>query len=171
MSAVLTFFLLFIFFSRLPSVPLRRRGCTKPPLLKAPSHCKRMSLSHRKQSAFIMSYLPGPRWQQSWYPGRANAFGPRGSRGQGLRLREIVRAQGLFGEPVLDLSIRLWRRERGGEDRRLALSLILDNVPSLSLFFFVFVRAWFADHACSFSSFRIRAVLRAHVLTSGEIIG
>lgn len=53
------------FFSRLPSVPLRRRGCTKPPLLKAPSHCKRMSLSHRKQSAFIMSYLPGPPWQQS----------------------------------------------------------------------------------------------------------
>lgn len=42
--------------------------------------------------------------------------------------------------------------KEGGGDRRLALSLILDNVPSLSLFF-VFVRAWFADHACSFSSF------------------
>lgn len=44
----------------------RTKGCMALPLVKAPSHCKRMSLSHCKQSAFIMSYLPRPPWQQSW---------------------------------------------------------------------------------------------------------
>lgn len=41
------------------------KGCMALHLLETPSHCKRMSLSQRKQSAFIMSYLPGPPWQQS----------------------------------------------------------------------------------------------------------
>lgn len=57
------------FFPLPPSPPSfsapQTKGCVPLPLSKAPSHCKRMSLSHRKQSAFIMSYLRGPPRQQS----------------------------------------------------------------------------------------------------------
>lgn len=51
-------------------LPPLSKGCTPAPLAETPSHCKRMSLSQRKQSAFIMSYLPGPPWQQVTIPGR-----------------------------------------------------------------------------------------------------
>lgn len=73
-SVVYTFF--FSFLLSFFSLPLRLRVARHCPLVKAPSHCKRMSLSHRKQSAFIMSYLPGPPRQQSWYPGTGNVFEP-----------------------------------------------------------------------------------------------
>lgn len=88
-NLVLFFFrrLSFHFFVVLVPLPLpasflssSTQGCTALLLMQAPSHCKRMSLSHCKQSAFIMSYLPGPPWQQSWYPGRENVFGPVASR-------------------------------------------------------------------------------------------
>lgn len=63
-------------------LPPLSKGCAPAPLAKTPSHCKRMSLSQRKQSAFIMSYLPGPPWQRVMMPGRGESvFG-----GQGLRL-------------------------------------------------------------------------------------
>lgn len=63
------FFLLLPFLPFFPLLPpsalLRLQGCMVVPFVKAPSHCKRMSLSHRKQSAFIMSYLLRPPQQQS----------------------------------------------------------------------------------------------------------
>lgn len=68
-------FLSFFFFPFSCS-PSQTEGRTALPLLKAPSHCKRMSLSHCKQSAFIISYLLRPPRQQSWYEGRASVFGP-----------------------------------------------------------------------------------------------
>lgn len=51
-------------------LPPPSKGCAPAPLANTPSHCKRMSLSQRKQSAFIMSYLPGPPWQRVMIPGR-----------------------------------------------------------------------------------------------------
>lgn len=59
-----SFVTLTFFFLLSSSSPSQTKGCMALPLVKAPFHCKRMSLSHRKQSAFIMSYLPGlPRQQ------------------------------------------------------------------------------------------------------------
>lgn len=77
-STFYTFFLSFGCPHFLPPSPYssQSEGCMALSLLETPSHCKRMSLSQRKQSAFIMSYLPGPPWQQSRYPGRENVFGP-----------------------------------------------------------------------------------------------
>lgn len=55
-----------------------------------------------------------------------------------------VQAQGLFGELVLDLSIRLWRRGTGG------LTYPWSRITFFLYLFFLFVQGWFADHACSF---------------------
>lgn len=54
-------------------LPPLSKVCALVPLAKTPSHCKRMSLSQRKQSAFIMSYLPGPPWQRVMIPGRGES--------------------------------------------------------------------------------------------------
>lgn len=51
---------LLTFFFVLLSFPLRRKGYVALPLTETPAHCKRMSLSHGKQSAFIMPYQRGP---------------------------------------------------------------------------------------------------------------
>lgn len=57
LNSLLSFFF-FAFVSL--SFPLRRKGRVALPLTGTPSHCKRMSLSHGKQSAFIMPYQRGP---------------------------------------------------------------------------------------------------------------
>lgn len=54
-------------------LPPLSKGCAPAPLAKTPSHCKRMSLSQRKQSAFIMCYLPGPPWQRVMMPRRGES--------------------------------------------------------------------------------------------------
>lgn len=124
--------------------PSQSKGCMPLPLVKAPSHCKRMSLSHCKQSAFIMSYLPGPPQQQPWYQGRARVFVPvAGSRSAAQG--NSTRAQGLFGELVLDLSIRLWRRRTGALTYPWSRQTLSLSLPLIHL-----SRDGFADQAGSF---------------------
>lgn len=73
--------------SSLPTVKVARRR----PLAKTPSHCKRMRLSRRKQSAFIMSYLPGPPRQRVMIPGRRERE-CLGSRSVALRNSSVLKA-------------------------------------------------------------------------------
>lgn len=82
LNSLLSFFFFFAFVSL--SFPLRRKGCVALPLTETPSHCKRMSLSHGKQSAFIMPYQRGPPSRSSGSrdtPAQRMCLGPVASRG------------------------------------------------------------------------------------------
>lgn len=97
------------------SFPLRRKGCVPLPLTETPSHCKRMSLSHGKQSAFIMPYQRRPPSRSSGSrdtPAQRMCLGPVASGGsRSTDPGNRAWTGGLFGEPPLDLSSGLWRRK------------------------------------------------------------
>lgn len=105
------YFLYFAFVSL--SFPLRWKGCVALPRTDTPSHCKRMSLSQGKQSAFIMPYQRGPPSRCSRdTPAQRMCLGPVANGGsRSTDPGNGARTWGLLGELPFDLSSGLWRRK------------------------------------------------------------
>lgn len=164
LSSLYLFFIYIFFFTSLPpSFPLRLRVAWRCPWWR--HHPTVNEWVCHTANNLHSSCLICPGLHGSSHDTRAKrmCLGPWHAGSRSTAQGNSTRAQGLFGELVLDLSIRPWRRGADG----------LPYPWSRITFFFLFVQ-WMVCWPCMLFSRNTRLQIHAaaaHILTSGRIIG